>query len=358
MVMALVGTVIAPDRTLALPKLYGTLAGFAVFYAVVNMPHARGEGLGFLYVILLMGLGVSLMAVVGTDWPRDIPSLDGFYGLLPRLIDGIPRSERGGLHHNQVAGVLAAVLPVSISLLGASDDRWPEVPGLSNTRAGDTVRSQWAVRVVLLVQTVTLLLTQSSLGLVVAAVGMAVLLRLERAPSWRGSKWVLLCTLLMAFVLLARMVTAQRFGTLSYRGELWTIARDLVARYPFTGVGLGNFPIIARLRYTLSSVPVDSSIGHAHNAILQMACDTGVAGAAASALVVMQLALLSHRLLEADWGQDVVDIRGGVIASVACFLLMGAIDCYPLGNKFTFLFWSLCGMLVWLAQRRQQELAS
>ena len=66
-------------------------------------------------------------------------------------------------------------------------------------------------------------------------------------------------------------------GTWYARPELWRVALEAMRDYPFTGVGLGAFDLVARANYPLRVFP-DWYFGHSHNLVLQAGMDLDVAG--------------------------------------------------------------------------------
>ncbi|QLQ04851.1 MAG: hypothetical protein HZY76_01200 [Anaerolineae bacterium] len=89
LVMLLVGYAQAIDRSLAEPRFWSMLLSLAAFYAVVNTATATRQVWLWAMALVLLGAGIALLGLVGTNWFTDkIVDLGALYGQLPRLLDG------------------------------------------------------------------------------------------------------------------------------------------------------------------------------------------------------------------------------------------------------------------------------
>ena len=113
--MAVVSLLITPEMTLTLPKAAGLFLGLAVLYAMVDISRLpKGTGL-IVGGLLVLGLGVSLLGLLGTQWLQKIGPLASITAGLPRLISGLPGAAEG-FQPNEVAGTLLWVIPLALAL--------------------------------------------------------------------------------------------------------------------------------------------------------------------------------------------------------------------------------------------------
>jgi O-antigen ligase len=157
-------------------------------------------------------------------------------------------------------------------------------------------------------QTLTAFVALGTGGLVLA------LLRLGR-PARRGVVAALIVSLLaVAFIgPLVSTRTAQKRdqllggdwnAALSYRGDGWRAAIDILERHPLLGTGHGTFKAEfaeARLRLVDAGHPVSSAnfnphFANAHNDYLEVGAELGLLGLAALAWALLQLALAVRRI--------------------------------------------------------------
>jgi O-antigen ligase len=237
------------DRSLSQPKFYGLILGVAVFYAVVNATRTiRGVQIAAV-VLILISTAVVMMGLVGMDWSRvKFLSWSHLYDHLPRLIQEIPRSRRGGFSPNGIGGTLVFLIPVLISLL------WSGRPSPSIQKASDNrlLRIWWAwYRPIL---ALSLLLTVSMLALTQSRgsfIGISVSVLALAAWYDRRVLWAIPIIALALFVLfksgrgweLTQFVLRVDAGspTVQRRVEMWQRATNMIRDFPYTGVGMGAF---------------------------------------------------------------------------------------------------------------------
>ncbi len=249
--MVPVSLYVSLDQSLSQPKFYGLILGIAVFYAVVNATRTtRGVQFAGL-ALVLTSAAVVMMGLVGTDWPpakvKPFPGLQ-LYDHLPKLMQEIPRSLKGGLSPNGIGGTLVFLMPVLISLL------WSGRPSPSIQKASDNRLLQiwWAwyrpiLALSLLLATLTLVLTRSRGSFIGISVGLLAL------AAWydRRALWAIPIIALALFVLfksgrgweLAQFVLRVDADspTVQHRVEIWQRATYIIRDSPYTGVGMGAF---------------------------------------------------------------------------------------------------------------------
>src|SRR5271157_825621 len=113
-VMMLVSLYATYDISVSLPKISGMLIGMAVLYLIVRSS-STGRGWWYCFVaFLLVGTGMTLLSLVGTNWVNDKFAIIGkIISLMPRLGQTLPGAPEG-FHPNEVGGALVWVLPVVV----------------------------------------------------------------------------------------------------------------------------------------------------------------------------------------------------------------------------------------------------
>lgn len=205
-------------------------------------------------VLLLIGLFLSVIGLREylTEWRAGNPGWRVFAGF------AVP---------NFLAGMFVMILPITAALFVSVRDRL----------------SALVLGFVLVLATLTMLLTQSRLGVAALAVAIVVFAAAAfRSGALQGvfarRAAVLLLVVAIAGAVGARPVVqrlrASRDQSYSARFRTWTWngAQRIVLERPLTGAGTGSFDFVYP-RYALVGYTQ-----HAHNSFLQWACETGIPG--------------------------------------------------------------------------------
>lgn len=214
-------------------------------------------------------------------------------------------------HYNGLAAYLNMVVPFCIGLAVWAQDRCSRMLG-----GTCFVLASFAI-----------LLTQSRGGLL--AYVSILLLSACLLPRTRGARlrWVAAVVLFsISSALVAGLIFKRLSGVDSYteitRLAIWAGAGMLFAGNPILGVGYGNFKIALTSAIT---VP-DGFMLDAHNLYLELLAETGVAGFAAFAVLVVACLRHARRMLR-DSGQEMTAIVGfAVIAGFGSVLVHGMVD--------------------------------
>jgi len=406
LVMTFVGLYVSVDRTLSLPKLYGILLGFAVYYVTVaqvtsarppkvvevdgareplevstpgrgpaeaftpgqepasgapasTLPSPIGKGAGGLsstpfylaVAVLIAGLIAVLgTGLVGTEWSlTKYPLLKPVYSMLPKLIHGMRASGASvpGFNPNELGGSLAFLLPLPLGIFLGAPLRWWSRVGLG---------------IVVLLGLGLLVLSASRSG--AAALGVAVLILL--IWRWRRAGLALLAVLaiglgvifvrnqngVIRFLLTVDVANpAWNEVTLSGRTEIWERARYAIEDFPYTGVGLNTFPVVVDNLYPFFTIFSESPITHAHNIFLQTAIDLGLGGLlgfVGLCALVAQAGWRAYRRLGGDarFGRPAQAAIVGLLAGLLAYLVFGITDAITLGAKPSVLLWVMAGLVV------------
>jgi O-antigen ligase len=222
-------------------------------------------------------------------------------------------------HPNNAAGVLELALPVSFAL------------ALHSTRS--RARTEFAAAAALtLIIAFGVLMTASrgawlALGLVGGAAIFVFFCRHRSARLVLPAALVILLTLFIAALRWGDQSQIGVGGILSLllgndsdypRTELYNQVWHLIQDYPFTGSGLGVFPMVYSTYALLINVPF---LPHAHNLFLQIWIEQGILGITAFAWLVVGFFFWAwRRRNELNW------MGVGGVAAAATMLLHGLVD--------------------------------
>lgn len=270
---AVVGTIVSDDLTLSLGAFQSCLAAALLYYSLVNYPQPKRLLVGVLGTVCVATVGICLWGfsegftpVSGTSslssWASD------FFGSGPA----------------RPAGIIDA------------DPFNPMVHGLA------------------LVFTIAFCVF---LGIVVFAKKR--LLRLAVAIP---------CLLLILFGLLSSGEALSGLWegtTIDGRMTLWRETIPIMNAHPWTGIGLGNFPLVT---------PV-SLVAHPHNSYLELYMNYGILGIAAAALVAVIIVKLGWDILRSSRKHPWFGFGCGVLLAIVATALVGLIESAPMGMPAT-----------------------
>lgn len=353
MVMIMVSLFVTYDPVLSLAKITGLLFGIAAYYAIVDWVKDAQQLKLALIGYSMAGLGLALLGLVGTHWVSKFSLLASLQEKLPALIRGLPGAENG-IHSNEVAGALLWIWPVQLALVRASWSSW-----FSSLRFRTGVKALAIVAAALSGGLLVLAQSRSAfLGLLLSlALLLAVVLPRTRLAALLGGLVVVAVVSLLLYIgpaaIAERMLdsvgtgfsTADNFGSVQLRTEIWSRAIYGIQDFPFTGMGMNTFRRLMPEIYT-ASFPPDFDLGHAHNNLLQVALDLGLPGLVAYAAIWIESAALLvvawRRAREAAYKWILAGIVAGLVASA----VYGLTDTVALGAKPGIFFWSLLALLV------------
>ncbi len=354
----------------SLSKITGVLFGIGLFYALAErLNHERAWRAGMI-IFLLAGTGLSVLALMGTQWNRKLAWLNPLLDRLPPRITQLPGAE-GGFHSNEIAGVLLWILPLAFCTLAA----------VILYQQKDEVESR-AGRIFLvlalsaaLTGTFVLFLTQSR-G---AWIGFAVvtplcILWLMRERFRKASGWLALLYMGLIVVAVGLVITRPEMilgetifeaeGTmlstvnLAGRFEIWSRALYGIQDFPFTGMGMNTFREVVHVLYPLFTISPEFELGHAHNEYLQAALDLGLPGLIAYLSLHISALWMLIRLAgqEQSTGLSVREQRAmiaGLGGGLFAHLIYGLTDAVALGAKPGFLWWWLLALITGLYRLQQ-----
>lgn len=277
---AVLGVVTAYSTPASLIDFALIAAGIALYLLIVQTRYSEAFGL---WTVILLSLGASLLVVLFVS-THDFGQSPIKFGVINRIGLSISRvfsnSQTTSLHPNNLAGMLELALPVIIALAVslARQKRW--LGSIAAIAAASFMLFG-------------LVLTGSRgawLGLLlVGAAFLNVWIAKQIKRSGHGLFFVLgalvflLCLFLVALLAgLPFEESVQRLYSLAQakageipRPELYRQVWELVQDYFFTGSGLGTFPMVYSTYALQLNVYV---LPHAHNILLQIWMEQGLAG--------------------------------------------------------------------------------
>jgi putative inorganic carbon (HCO3(-)) transporter len=355
---------VSVDVQRSLPKFYGIMLGFAVFYGLVN--HVRRPdqacmvGLG----LALAGLGVSALALLGANWlGGKLFALPQVYQRLPRLVSGVPGSPPGGFNPNEVGAALCLFIPFVASLLFLGFPQ-PQNAGTAQPMLDHALIPAGARRWVLLgllalnllVMAGTLALTQSRSAFL--GIGVALLVLASFRHRWL---WPALLLTVLVGALAWRYLGTERISSsflavgsernVSARFEIWQRALYMIQDFPYTGVGLNTFPLVANTLYPLFSLAPEQvlQLAHAHNAFLQVAVDLGLPGLVAYLALLLGFGAAWWTAYRRFAPGPLRALSVGLLCAFVAYHVYGLTDCITLGAKPGVAIWAMGGLMAALA---------
>jgi putative inorganic carbon (HCO3(-)) transporter len=353
-VLALLGCLLISWRVSAFPGLSDPqalrlLEGAALCYAAVNWASTFTRLRALASAVILSGAGLALMAPFSVSWAGDKVALipEAIYQRFTVLV-------ADSVHPNVLAGNLAMLLPVGLGLLWFGGRRLAWFP-----RA-------W-VSLATLGMAAILLLTESR-GAWAALLAAALLLA---ALRWRWG-WLLLPlaaaagAALLIYLgpgrVLDLLASSGMVSSLDGRLEIWSRAIYMIQDFPFSGIGLGSFGVVADRMYPFFAY-APNTVEHAHNLFLQVAVDLGMPGLIAWLAIVGTVTLSAWQLYRR--GQQVGDgwaagLGAGILGSQAALAVHGLFDAVTWGMvrpaPLVWLVWGLALAGWQLARGRRRTL--
>jgi putative inorganic carbon (hco3(-)) transporter len=355
-------TLVIIDWLFATRGYFAVLHGLALVYALANALSTRAWVIrGTLATTVLVGGGVAVLGLVGTDWPTNkLLPLDPLYAQLPKLVRGVEAATpHGAFHPNEIGGAVTLLIPLALALLLAP---------LNGSRRGRLALRLGSGTVCALTMTL-LILSQSRSAYVGAAVAIGVVVAWWLAFRTRSAR-----VRIIGFGLLLLGISVVIWGvwrllgfwsaagagglwSLPGRIELWDRALSMLLEFPITGIGMGQFPLVLRTQYTLSLTPPGAWVPHAHNVLLQLALDLGIPGAVSMLLVLGAFLRALWRVARRSSDPLLSAIAVGLGASLTGFLVYGLTDTIYVGARAAIILWVVLGIGTALARVDRLQVA-
>ncbi len=324
------------DRTVTLPRTYALVADIALFYAIAAQAQNRAlRRAGWL--MLLAGLGLTLAITPGIHFypGQKLPFIQkSVYEIIPRGLQ-LP-GDKNGFNPNMAGGLLALFLPPALAL---------------------SIRSQnWMQRLLAIITTVILaailLLTQSRGAILGAAIALALVTGIMSKPLrwlwWAGGLLSLGLLAVRGESILQTFMSSDSGNgvhSLAQRVELWSRAIYAGLDFPFTGIGLGQFPDTVRTLYPAFQVILTADVPHAHNIYLQTLAEMGYPGIIIMlAFLFILLFVLIRRIQRRQ--NSMATLATGLLGSLTVLLVHGIVDVPTYSPLSAIVIWGLFGVMM------------
>lgn len=365
-----VGVLVTALPDLTLPKATGLLLGLAVWHYLARFVDG-GKRLHLATAALfLLGIGLTIMGVLGAEWRAKVPALAAIIARLPSTLINLPGTPEAGISTNQLGGTVAFYLPLALSLL------FGVCLGRARRGRGDEL-GRWAQMLGTAIGALAfggvLVLTQSRSAWIGGIVGLAVLLALwgwatprSQTRTWM---WAALTLAFCAGIVMLLWIGPERLqrlwhdpsgmtalGTLDtwgFRVDVWRWATMAVQDFPFTGCGLGTFRQVVQILYPIN-VPPGYDIAHAHNMFLQVALDVGIPGLIAYLALLGGSAVAAWRVARAN--ARLRPLALGLLCGMIALHAYGMTDALALGSKPGVAFWFALGLVAALPRVAEREM--
>ncbi len=336
-IMAGVSLLVSADPHLTHPQVTRLLAGITGFIALVTWARNRQRLLLASFILILGGALIALLAPVIVRWnlAKGVPIPDIIYQSFSLLF-------ADAVHPNVMASIMVLLIPLPAAFLFLSFRRgpWP-------------LSTRWApllLTTTLALMSFILLLTKSRGGYVAGAVGVLAVLWFSRYRllaliltliTTGTGIWLISNGEQQASTVAGELADA---GTLAFRLQVWRVASWMLSDFPFTGVGMGSFNVVATRLYPLPDVADPG----AHNLYLQIGVDLGLPGLIAFAailLLTMYMVIISVKHTEPQADSALRALSVGLFAGVIAHLFHGLVDITIWGTRVSFLPWLIIALV-------------
>ncbi len=364
------------DLSVSLPKLAGLLLGIAIFIATsAYSANPKLWKIGF-YILILVGVAVSLMGLVGMQWPlaeaySKFPALYRLAVKIPFLLNGLPGAE-DGFNPNEVAGTLLWSILPAIALFASLGIAY-FFRKFKADRPFRKLLEIFFLGICLLVMTIVFVLSQSRGGYIGLGISFLIaIFLLLPSPKRRRFRLLaigsgLLIVGLAIFTLfqssnnsssdaLTSATGLLTYSSFSLRYQFWTYGIQTLRDFPLTGIGMNTFRYIVFSLFPAPCVVSGCDLAHVHNEVLQVGLDLGIPGLIAFlSLYFASFWMLFKLYNEADQtGIDQFSLKLlilGLAGALFSHFIYGITDAVALGAKPGFVFWLLLGLISGLYQQ-------
>jgi putative inorganic carbon (hco3(-)) transporter len=313
-------------------QIYQLLSGIAILYSLMNGVTLTSQ-LRFLSIsAVVAGIGLACVAPFTVAWITD-----KFSFIPSALYTFVPHGITEQVHPNIIAGTLALLTPLAMA---------PLLFAWSRVADGERVIYMAGT----LAMTGILVLTQSRGALMGVTAALLSLILLRWCWGWRIMV-VIVSLLALTFYFVGPDLFVDQSGLSTVRGwegrqEIWSRAFYIIQDFPFTGIGIGNFNLIADTFYPFF-LAAPGQTPHAHNLFLQISVDLGIPGLIVWLSLVLIILVSSWQILAiGQMSNDgwLAGLGAGLLASQIVMLVHGVTDSVLWGTKPSVVLWFVWGI--------------
>lgn len=288
--------------------------------------------IGFVVGSILLSLIAPF--IVAWNLSKDFLIPSRIYGIFPLVLSD-------PVHPNILASLMVLLNPVLFSLWLGVQQRPSRKPYTTVLGAG------WVLTAVVL------FLTSSRGGYLAWGAGILLALLFWKRRKLAFALAVVVGCVLVWFlsaggqpeVLPGAVAEALNPESWAFRQQVWGVALQMMADFPFTGVGGGNFNTVALLLYPFSETANPGT----HNLYLQVGVDFGLPGLIAYLSIlggVLWMAGTSIWLLQRSVDKELLGFVVGLSSGLAALLIHGLVDNTMWGSRAAFIPWIVIGAIV------------
>jgi O-antigen ligase len=331
------GLWVSADRSVTLPRTYALIANIALFYAIAAQAENRAfRRVGWL--MLAAGLILMVATIPGTHFypGQKLPFINrSIYDVIPSGLH-LP-GDKNGFNPNMTGGLLALFLPPALAL---------------SIRAENWIQRLLAIFTFLMLS-VALLLTQSRGAILGAMVAVVIVSGVMSKPLrwlwWAGGLLSLGALVIRGKSILQAFMNSgansKGVHSMAQRIELWSRALYAGMDFPFTGIGLGQFPDTVQLLYPTFQVTLTADVPHAHNLYLQALAEMGYPGLIVTlAFLLILLFTLIRRIRRVQ--NDMTTLSIGLLGSLTVLLVHGIVDVPTYSPLTAIVIWGMFGLMM------------
>lgn len=316
------------------PALAAFVAQAIAFWTVVTWTQTPDRARWMAFGLVL---AAATLAVLTPFWVQWTSRLFAVPQLLQTLSLRIPLPLQEVVNRNIMAGVLVALWPLTLALVGASRGRRPV--------------QIFSAAIALLALAILLLIQSRGAWIALAWAGFAFLAFRWRL-AWVGLGLLGLLAVLMAWqgsltAVLSSALQTDSLAGLDGRLELWSRALYAMQDFPLTGIGMGAFSRVIPLLYPFFLHGANADLPHAHNLFLQVGVDLGFVGLVSFLAMILATALLTWRAwlrLQQAGQEELGWLLQGSAISVSVVLVHGLVDATTWNTRPAFLAWAVWGL--------------
>lgn len=328
------------DKSASWEALCPLIVGVALFWALLNWPPATQRPQLIGWSIVLIGVGLAFTAPLFSDLAiGKIFRISALENLQQRLAQSLP----GNVNANQIAGVLAVVVPMAAALALRPDGRTHR-------------RAAILAGLATLFMLGMLALTQSRGAYLATALAVGVVAVLRWRKLWYGVPVLAVAGVIAISVIglptvLNAVLSGGAVNGLDGRLEIWSRALYAISDFPFTGIGFGTWNKVIPTLYPLFSIAPDTKLDHAHNLLLQVSLDVGLPGLIAyTAIYLNTFVMLGKAFRQRITALDAA-LAAGALASLIAMFGHGLVDVPLWNSKPAFLPWLIIALSMQLGLR-------